>query len=69
MINKVWNEAKKFIYILDRQQKMWGCVVFFLSFIGALAETLGVSVILPLVQVMIDPDALFENKYIHIRVW
>mgnify|MGYP002511364403 CR=1 FL=1 len=64
MINKVWNEAKKFIYILDRQQKMWGCVVFFLSFIGALAETLGVSVILPLVQVMIDPDALFENKYI-----
>lgn len=62
MTKKVFEVIKKFMYILDRQQKMWGCVVFFLSFIGALAETLGVSVILPLVQVMIDPNALLEDE-------
>lgn len=60
MINKICGAIKKFWYILDKSQKLWGCVVFFLSFIGALVETLGVTLILPLVQVMIAPDKLLE---------
>ena len=54
--------SRKFIYILDKPQQKWGIVIFIMSFIGALVETLGVSVILPLVQIMISPDALMENE-------
>lgn len=53
----VW---KKFQYMLTSSQKRWGIVVFMMSVLGSFAEMLGVSVILPLVQVMIEPEQLFE---------
>lgn len=55
---------KKFNVILDSSQKKWGVVVFILSLIGALAETLGVSVILPLVQAMMEPAKLLEIEMV-----
>lgn len=64
MISKVIDTIKKFSYILDKPQKVWGCVVFALSFVGALAETLGVGLLLPLVQVMISPDTLMDNEIV-----
>lgn len=64
MISKICDSMRKFWYILDKSQKVWGCVVFFLSFIGALVETLGVTLILPLVKVMIAPDELMENEIV-----
>lgn len=53
----IWNKFQK---ILSASQKRWGIVVFFLSLFGAIVETLGVSAILPLVQVMMNPEQLYE---------
>lgn len=56
----MWN---KYMFILMPSQKRWGIVLMFMTFIGALLETLGISIILPLVQVMLDPYVLRENEY------
>ena len=53
----IWGKIKK---ILNREQKFWGLVVVILSFIGAVMEMLGVSIIVPLVQVMLEPTQLME---------
>lgn len=57
--------AHQFGVILTPNQKKWGVVVFFLSLFGAVAETLGVSVILPLVQVMLEPEQLMEIEIVN----
>lgn len=59
------NMAHQFGVILTPNQKKWGVVVFFLSLLGAVAETLGVSVILPLVQVMLEPEQLMEIEVVN----
>ena len=61
----VW---KKMQYILTSRQKRISIGIFVLTILGALAETLGVSVIIPLVQAMLDVDALFENQYVAVLV-
>lgn len=48
----IWHKYK---FILTPSQKRWGIVVIIMTIMGAVFETLGVSAILPLVQVMIDP--------------
>lgn len=55
---------QKMSFILTSSQKKWGCVVVVLTIIGAGCETLGVSIILPLVQVMIAPQQLRENAIV-----
>lgn len=55
---------KKLNYILNSSQKRWGCVVFLLSLIGAGFEMLGVSVVLPLVNVILNPQVMWKNEYI-----
>ena len=50
-IKDIWN---KFSFILTDSQKRWGLLVMIITLIGAIFETLGVSVALPLVQVMIE---------------
>lgn len=55
----------QFGVILTPNQKKWGVVIFFMSLLGAVAETLGVSVILPLVQVMLEPEQLLEIDIIN----
>lgn len=37
---------KRYIYILTAAQKRWGVVLFVFTIIGAICETLGVSVII-----------------------
>ena len=54
----------KLIYILNGKQKRISVVVFFMTIIGALVETLGVSIILPLVQSFLAADRLLQNKYV-----
>lgn len=54
---------EKYNFILTRSQKRWGIVVIIMTFIGAGFETLGVSIILPLVQVIMSPHALWNNQY------
>lgn len=53
---------QKMNFILTTSHKKWGVVVVIMTVIGAGCETLGVSVILPLVQVMIAPQQLRENE-------
>lgn len=57
----VWKQFQK---ILSVSHKRWAIVVFFMSLVGALFEVLGVSVILPLVQVMIEPEQIYTMPYI-----
>ena len=60
-VKDVWN---KYNFILTASLKRWGVVVVLLTLIGAVFETMGVSIILPLVQVMIAPEALRENAIV-----
>lgn len=64
MFRKIIDLSRRFNYILDRSQKRWGIVIFILAIIGALVEMLGVSAVWPLIQLMVDPEALMENVYI-----
>ncbi len=52
------------MFILTTSQKRWGVVVIVMTLIGAICETLGVSAILPLVQVMIAPEELQKQPVI-----
>lgn len=47
---------KKITYIMDKPHKVLGLFVIILTFIGSLFEMLGVSVILPLIQSMTNPE-------------
>ncbi len=54
---------KKLNYIFDRKQK-WELVLnVLLALIAGLFELLGVSALLPLVNVILDPTAIDANKY------
>lgn len=55
---------RKLRYILNRQQKQIGIVVFIMTIIGAALETLGISIIVPLVQSFLAADELLENEHV-----
>lgn len=57
----IWD---KFQFILTSSQKRWAVVILLMTLIGALVETLGVSIIIPFVEAMINLDRLMDNKYI-----
>lgn len=54
----------KYSFILTTVQKRWGVILIILTILGAICETLGISVILPLVQVMIEPEQLLRYRII-----
>ena len=60
-IKDIWN---KFQFILTKKQKRLAMVILFMTLVGAVVETLGVSIIIPFVQAMMEPEALMSNKYI-----
>lgn len=62
-VKNMRNLWKKLMYILTPQQKSYGVLIFVMSMIGALFETLGVSVIIPMVNAMVSPQVLAQNKY------
>lgn len=66
MITKVIDTLRKLFQILNRNQKILGIVVLICSFLAAVLEALGVSVIVPLVNALLQPEQLFENSYIRI---
>ena len=59
-IKELW---KKYSFILTPAQKRWGFLILIMTLIGAVFETLGVSIILPLVQIIISPEILFKNPH------
>lgn len=63
MIRKVKIVLQKLNIVLNKNQKMYGVIVLFFSFVGAILETLGVSVIAPLVTVLLMPEELMSSEY------
>ncbi len=64
MIRETIDTLQKLSRILNRNQKMMGSIVLVCSFIAAVLETLGVSIIVPLVNALLQPEQLFRNPYI-----
>lgn len=56
------NILKKINYIFDRKQKIKLIVLLFMILVGSLLELLGVSAILPLIDVAIKPEIIEENQ-------
>lgn len=55
---------EKISYMLTRRQKISCIAVFLMTLIGAALETVGVSIILPLVQAIMYPEQLLQNEMI-----
>ena len=53
---------KKLKAVLSREQKRKVVALLFLILIGAVLETLGVSMRLPIVMAIVEPDAFTDNK-------
>ncbi len=55
---------QKISYMFDRRQKRQIAGLAVLILIGGVLETLGVSMMLPVVQVIMDTDSFMANKYV-----
>ena len=55
---------QRLLYVLSIEQKRYGLLVLIASFIGALLETFGVSVIVPLINSLLKPESLLQEKVI-----
>lgn len=58
------DKLAKLIYILDKGHKRMAIGIFVMIVIGALFETLGVSAILPFIQMLTEPEILMQNGYV-----
>lgn len=55
---------KKIGYVLDKKQKMQLVFLLIIIFIGAFVELLGVSLILPIVNIVMDPEVIDTTWYL-----
>lgn len=55
--------VRKLLKILSKQQKLRVIIIFIMMIIGAALETVGVSLILPLVSAITTPNIIETNKY------
>lgn len=60
------NTIVQFKTLLDVKQQKQAIGVFFLLFLGALLETLGVAAILPFISAIMSPSVLWENRYVQL---
>ena len=66
----IFEALKKYKKIFNREQKFLGILVLFLSMIGAIWETLGVSVIVPFADVLLSPEkSLQKEGYARMAEW
>lgn len=61
---KIKDAFGKLNFILSAEQKKYGVLMLVLSLLAAVFEMIGVSVILPLMQVMLQPDELWDKWYV-----
>ena len=54
----------KLVRILDSKQRRQGIVLFFLLMIVSVLEMLGVSVIVPFIVAMLQPEEIMKNQYV-----
>lgn len=64
LITNLKKVNREYRYILTPSQKKWGKFLLILTILGALCETLGVSVVLPFVQAMIEPNQLLQYNVV-----
>ncbi len=62
-MNSIGNYLKKINYILDRRQKRNLIILTVCIAVGSLFETLSVSAVLPVVNVITDPEIIRTNKW------
>lgn len=62
---RVFRNMKAFLhklnYIMDRKQKIYGLILLLMSFVGATLEMVGVSAVIPFVNVMMDYSIIMQN--------
>lgn len=58
------NTIKQMLEVFNRKQKRKLVWITLVIFIGGFAELLGVSSILPFIELILDTDAMMRNKYI-----
>lgn len=58
------SSLKRLNKLLDGKQKRKMIVIIFLMLIGGILESLSVSVVIPVIEVVLDPDCVNTNKYI-----
>ena len=54
---------KKMNRLLDGKQKRLMVLIVFLMLIGGILESLSISVVIPVIEVLLDPNAVVTNKY------
>lgn len=54
---------KKLSFILTKEQKWYCAIIFAMSVVAALFETLGVSVIIPVIQAVVSIDEFMQQPY------
>ncbi len=54
---------KKMNRLLDAKQKRLMVLIVFLMLIGGVLESLSISVVIPVIEVLLDPEAVVNNKY------
>ena len=62
-MKKIW---KKMMVLLDRRQKRIMVGLVFLMLIGAVLETAGVGMVVPVMQVVMDENAIRDNEYLQV---
>lgn len=58
------NVIRKLSKLLNKGQKIKVAILFIMMLIGAFLETIGVSMIIPLVSAIMKPEELGENSYV-----
>ena len=58
------NMFKQLMAILNNKQKRRAIIVAFMAIFSALLVTMGVSVVIPFILAMLQPEQLIKNKYI-----
>lgn len=61
---KLVNIFKKLNFILTKEQKRYNVIVMIMALLAALLEMLGVSIIVPILDIFLSPDTLMEKWYI-----
>ncbi|MDE5865173.1 MAG: ABC transporter ATP-binding protein, partial [Lachnospiraceae bacterium] len=57
---------KKLIVLLDKNQKRKMALLVFIMLIGAALETLGVAMIIPVINVVLEENAVEKHKYLQV---
>lgn len=58
------NIFKQLMFVLNRKQKIICCIIFVTSFVGSMLELLGITAILPFINVLLNPDSIKEYEYV-----